>query len=113
MRLYLRRVLAPVYSIEEWMPPSAMEIVDYLKESAPDVVLTDYLMPGCNGVTVARMAMKAKPGLPVLVLTANRDEDVATQLRKFQVAEILYKPASPEAILAAVGKAVGTQSLSA
>jgi CheY-like chemotaxis protein len=106
MRLYLRRVLEGTYALEEWIPPSAMEIVDYIQTSAPDLVLTDYQMPGCNGATVARMVLKARPGLPVVVLTANRDEDVATQLRKFKVAEILHKPASPEEILAALGKAL-------
>ena len=107
MRMYLHRVLEGQYAIEEWMPPSAMEIGEYILASAPDLVLTDYQMPGCNGATVARMVMKAKPGLPVIVLTANRDEDVAVQLRKFQVADILHKPASAETILAAVGKAIG------
>lgn len=107
MCLYLRRVLQGHYTMEEWIPPSAMEIGDYIRESAPDLVLTDYQMPGCNGATVARMVMKARPGLPVVVLTANRDADVAVQLKKFQVAEILHKPASAEAILAALDKAIG------
>ena len=107
MCVYLRRVLEGQYVIEEWMPPSAMEIGEYILASAPDLVLTDYQMPGCSGATVARMVMKAKPGLPVIVLTANRDEEVAIQLRKFQVVEILHKPSSPGEILAAVGKALG------
>lgn len=106
MCLYLRRVLEPHYAVEEWLPPSAMEIGEHIMESTPDLVLTDYQMPGCNGATVARMVLKARPGLPVVVLTANRDEDVATQLRKFKVAEILHKPASPGEILAALGKAL-------
>jgi DNA-binding NtrC family response regulator len=107
MCLYLRRVLEPHYSIEEWLPPSAMEIGEHILKSAPDLVLTDYQMPGCSGATVARMVLKAKPGLPVIVITANRDEDVAATLRKFQVADILHKPVTAETLLAAVGKAIG------
>ncbi|MDR3670578.1 MAG: response regulator [Holophaga sp.] len=106
MILYLRRVLEGHYAIEEWLPPSAMEIAEHILASAPDVVLTDYQMPGCSGATVARMIMKAKPGLPVIVITANRDEDVAATLRKFQVKDILHKPVSAEALLAAVSKAI-------
>jgi len=107
MCLYLRRILEGTYAIEEWTPPSAMEIGEHILASAPDVVLTDYQMPGCSGATVARMVMKAKPGLPVIVITSNRDEDVATTLRKFQVVEILHKPVTAETVLAAVGKAIG------
>jgi len=107
MCLYLRRVLEGRYAIEEWLPPSAMEIGDYITASAPDLVLTDYQMPGCSGATVARMVLKARPGLPVIVITSNRDEDVAIQLRKFQVKDILHKPASAAAILEAVGRALG------
>jgi DNA-binding NtrC family response regulator len=106
MILYLRRVLEGHYAIEEWLPPSAMEIGEHILASAPDVVLTDYQMPGCSGATVARMIMKAKPGLPVIVITSNRDEDVAATLRKFQVVDILHKPVSAEALLAAVGRAI-------
>jgi DNA-binding NarL/FixJ family response regulator len=102
MRRYLRRALGDHHEIEEWMPPSAMEIVEHVTASAPDLVLTDYQMPGCSGATVARMVQKARPGLPVLVVTAIRDEDVAETLRKFQVREILYKPVSREKILEAV-----------
>jgi len=108
MCLYLRRVLErQQYAVEEWLPPSAMEIGDYILATAPDLVLTDYQMPGCNGATVARMVMKAKPGLPVIVITANRDEDVAATLRKFQVVDILHKPVGADTLLAAVGKAIG------
>jgi two-component system chemotaxis response regulator CheY len=108
MCLYVRRVLEAHHSVEEWLPPSAMEIGEHILASAPDVVLTDYQMPGCNGATVARMVLKARPGLPVIVITSSRDEDVLANLRKFQVAEILHKPVAPEALLAAVGRAVAT-----
>jgi DNA-binding NarL/FixJ family response regulator len=83
-----------------------MEIGDYVLASAPDVILTDYQMPGCSGATVARMVLKARPGLPVIVVTSNRDADVAETLHKFKVADILYKPVSPETIRAAVTKAL-------
>jgi DNA-binding NtrC family response regulator len=106
MTMYLCRVLEGQYVVEAWVPPSAMEIGDHILESAPDVVLTDYQMPGCSGATVARMVLKARPGLPVIVITASRDEDVAATLRKFQVVDILHKPVAAETVLAAVEKAL-------
>ena len=106
MNLYLRRVLEGRHVVEEWLPPSAMEIGEHILASAPDVVLTDYQMPGCSGATVARMVLKARPGLPVIVITASRDEDVAATLRKFQVVDILHKPVGADAVLAAVDRAL-------
>ena len=106
MRRYLRRILGDVHEIEEWMPATAMEIADHVAASAPDLVLTDYQMPGCSGATVARMVLKAKPGLPVIVVTAIRDDEVAEALRKLKVVAIIYKPVAKEALLAAVAKAL-------
>jgi DNA-binding NarL/FixJ family response regulator len=106
MNRYLRRVLEGTHTVEEWLPLSAMEIAEHVQESAPDVILTDYHMPGCSGATIARMVAKAKPGLPVIVITSSRDEDIAATLRKFQVTEILYKPVSGATILDAVGRAL-------
>ena len=106
MSRYLRRVLEGTHTVEEWLPLSAMEVAERVQASAPDLILTDYLMPGCSGATIARMVAKAKPGLPVIVLTSYRDDDVAATLRKFKVADILYKPVSGEEILDAVGRAL-------
>jgi len=106
MRRYLRKILGDLHEVEEWMPPSAMEIAEHILASAPDVIITDYQMPGCSGATVARMVLKAKPGLPVIVVTAIRDDEVAATLRKFQVAKILYKPVTREALLAALAGAL-------
>jgi CheY-like chemotaxis protein len=66
------------------------------------VLLTDFQMPGCNGLTVARMARKALPGLPVIVLTASHDPAVLDALRKQEVSAILHKPINEGDLLAAV-----------
>lgn len=93
MRKFLRHQLeSEGHSVEEWEDLSAMEIGDKVTASAPDLVISDYMMPGCNGLTVAKMVRKAKPALPVLIITSHRDPDVLEQLRKQEVVEILHKP---------------------
>lgn len=107
MRRYLARCLSNAgHEVLEWVPESAMEIKDRLLEMKPDLVLTDYFMAGFNGATVARMSLQAMPGLPVLVLTASRDADVAATLAKFKVAGILHKPISAADLTAAVDRAL-------
>lgn len=43
----------------------------------------------------------------MIVITVNRDEEVAAMLRKFHVADILHKPVTAAAVLEAVGRALG------
>lgn len=107
MKVYLRRCLeSHGYDVEDWTPMSAMEVPEKMTSVVPDLVITDYQMAGCNGATVARMVQKANPTIPVIVVTANRDEDIAANLNKFSVKKILYKPIEAETLAAAVKSAL-------
>ena len=111
MRLYLKRCLEQAgFQVEVWLPLSAMEIAARIQEAAPDLVLTDYQMPGCNGATVARMVFKADPGIPLLVLTAFRDAEMEAGLAKFGVKEILAKPIQADRLVASVRRALGNST---
>lgn len=108
MRDYMRRCLEKAdHVVEEWIPLSAMEIPEKLKDSRPDLILCDYQMPGCNGASLARMVQKVEPGLPVVILTAYRDKDMEANLNKFGVKQILYKPINAETLNQAVKAILG------
>lgn len=93
MRHLLQRVLELAgHEVDVWVDVAASELPERIKASAPDLIITDYQMPGCNGLTVVRMARKTKPDLPVIVLTATRDPDVVTPLKRLDVKCILHKP---------------------
>ncbi len=99
MRLYLKRCLeAAGYEVEEWVPLSAMDVPDHLTAVAPDLVLSDYQMPGCNGATLARMARRANAMLPVIILSAFKDEEMSASLLQLGVKRVLAKPIQPEAL---------------
>lgn len=90
------------HEVDEWSEITASEVQGRLEANAADLLITDYQMPGCNGLTVARMARKAKPGLPVIVLTATHDPAVLDALRKQEVSAILHKPIKEEDLQASV-----------
>ena len=93
MRKYLRRFLEDEgHVVEEWEDLLAEEIPALIQAFAPDLIITDYMMPGCNGLTVAQKVHETKQGMPVLVITAQRDTGLDEQLRQFGVAEIMHKP---------------------
>jgi two-component system, chemotaxis family, chemotaxis protein CheY len=105
MRGLLRGILEQAgHEVDAWEEVSALEVTERIGAHPPDLVLTDYQMPGCNGLTVLKMARKAKPGLPVVVLTSSRDPAVEEVLNRQEVSCILHKPLKPEALLAVLAK---------
>lgn len=108
MRDYMRRCLEKAgHEVEEWLPLSPMDIPEKLKTSTPDLVVSDYQMPGCNGASLARMFQKVNPDLPLVILTAYRDKEIDANLHKFGVKRILHKPINAELLNQAVHDILG------
>jgi DNA-binding NarL/FixJ family response regulator len=51
-----------------------MEAVRLAVETAPDVGILDYAMPGLNGIDAARLIRVTFPDLPLILLTVNTAE---------------------------------------
>jgi signal transduction histidine kinase/DNA-binding NarL/FixJ family response regulator len=71
IRTYLRAHLEPRYRVLE--AADGIEGLETVRERIPDLVISDLLMPGLNGIELCE-TMKADPELdfiPVLLLTAN------------------------------------------
>lgn len=103
MRTVLRRILERGgHEVVEWEPMSAGEIMEQVALENPDLLITDYQMPGANGATVVKMARKAKPGIKVIAFTALRDTEVVELLGRVEVNAVLTKPAHEESLLDAV-----------
>lgn len=92
--LLCRHLASAGFEAQAWLPLSVFEVSERLAEMRPDLVLCDYQMPGVNGLSVAKMALKADPRPRVVVLTAFRDPDIEANLKKFGVARVLHKPLS-------------------
>ena len=95
----MRRILSQFvehggHEVQAWEPMSAMEISDKVAQEQPDLLITDFQMPGANGATVARLARKANPKLRIIVLTALRDAETMDLLQRCQVNTVLNKPIS-------------------
>jgi len=66
-----------------------------------DIVLSDYEMPGMDGVAFASSIKKHTPGLPVVIMTGSCKEDVITQ-NSHVVDRVITKPFTLEEIDAAI-----------
>ena len=73
-----------------------------------DVVLTDIRMPDIGGMRVLRDVKRAKPALPVVIITGYATVRSAVQAMRLGAADYLEKPFTPEQLLKAVNAALET-----
>lgn len=73
---------------------SGAELVQLLAEEGPfDLVVTDVAMPWMSGIQVSLAARNAGLQMPIIVMTAMRDEKVARQVATLgHSAILLHKP---------------------
>jgi two-component system phosphate regulon response regulator PhoB len=92
------------HEVEEVEPTSIFDVLKAVKESRPDLLIMDFLMPGCPGTSLARVCHEDPELRPmrVLMLTAHRDEEVTHRVQNLGVAEVMYKPFEPQTLVEAV-----------
>jgi two-component system response regulator AtoC len=78
----------------------------YVKQFDPDLVLTDYKMPGLSGMDVLQEIVRTHPGLPVIMLTAYGD--VALTIKAIQAGayDFIEKPVKNHELLEAIQNGV-------
>ena len=82
------------------------EGLDWAIERPYDIVLTDILMPDIGGMRVLKYIKRAKPSLPVLIITGYATIQSAVQAMKLGAAEYLEKPFTPDQLIKAVASAL-------
>ncbi len=88
-------------SLKEAIEPGGHECVMYsnprkaiekFKQDNFDAIITDYKMPGMNGIDVLKEAQQQKPGLPVIILTGFADTDNAIEAVNHGAYAFMRKP---------------------
>ena len=69
-----------------------------------DVVVLDITMPGKDGLEVLHELRRERPKLPVLILSAHPEDQLALRLIKAGAAGYLTKDKAPEVLLTAIRK---------
>lgn len=73
-----------------------------LLDGAPDVVLTDYRMPGMSGLELIAAIHERSPGLPAVLMSAFPDEDLQRRGAEQGIADFVAKPFLAADLLARV-----------
>ncbi|MBL0276651.1 MAG: response regulator [Anaeromyxobacter sp.] len=90
---------------------SGEEALVRLGEERFDLLLTDLVMPGLDGISLAREARARDPGLEVVAVTGRDDSRLAVSAMKAGCADFLLKPVDQEELAAVVGKALSRARL--
>jgi two-component system, OmpR family, response regulator MprA len=86
---------------------SGHEALDRTLERPPDLIVLDILLPGLDGLEVARRLREAGDNIPILMLTAR--DAVANRVEGLAVGadDYLVKPFAPEELVARVKALLG------
>jgi excisionase family DNA binding protein len=87
--------------------------VERIKTTNYDLLVTDLMMPGMNGLALIRRAREIQPGLASVIVTGHSTEAMAIEALNLGVSAYLKKPVRSEPLLGAVAKAVGASEATA
>lgn len=93
---------------------SAIRLVKMMDPARPDVLVSDVIMPGMNGVETAKELLKLVPDCRIILFSghAESSEIIARALAEGYSFKILAKPVNPDFLLATIdggqANAVGT-----
>jgi two-component system phosphate regulon response regulator PhoB len=99
------------HEVQEVEPTSIFDVLKAVKESVPDLLIMDFLMPNCPGNSLVRVCLEDPDlhSMRVLVLTAHRDDAVTERFKNLGVAEVMFKPFEPQALADTVDALLATR----
>ena len=80
------------------------EVLTLIRKEDWDVVVLDITMPGRDGLDVLKDLKKARPKLPVLVLSIHPEERYGVRALKAGASGYLTKESAPERLVSAIRK---------
>jgi DNA-binding NtrC family response regulator len=86
---------------------SAIKLVNLMQPARPDLLITDVIMPGMDGVETAKRMIELVPTCRIILFSgqaASTDLVSKAQSEGYSF-EILAKPINPEILLAAINRA--------
>ncbi len=87
------------------------EAIKHLEARRFDIVITDLVMPGVNGVEVLRAAKRIDPNYPVMVITGYPSVETVTKLVRLGAGDYLTKPFNIDVVRVTVAKLLETSRM--
>ncbi len=91
-------------SVEYRAFDSAESALAAIDQEVYSMVLTDFRLPGMDGMTLLRSVHKRLPELPMVMMTAFAEAQLAVEALKAGARDFLIKPCQPEHLVEVIGR---------
>lgn len=101
------------HEVREVEPTSLFNVLEILKAYRPDLMVVDYLMPLCPGLSLIRACSEDESlqAMRILVLTAHHEEEALRLLDRFGAHRCLHKPVTPDLLVTVTGQILAQEAL--
>ncbi len=92
--LVFKTMLKDFENVKTFLFDNPKEVISWVKENIPDLVITDYMMPEIDGITLTveiRKILKEQQ-IPIIMVTAYGDDKVKIEALEKGVTDFLTKP---------------------
>lgn len=97
----LNRVVGTVHVAED-----AEEALDFFTELGADIIITDLMLPGIDGLALADRIRKLDQDVPIIVATGVDEPDYIVRAVERNIDRLLLKPILPDALLSALSRSM-------
>ena len=88
-----------------------LNVLNILRTQKIDLILLDIYMPQMNGIQLLEKITPEFPNIPVIIVTAVDDKDIALEAIKFGAYEFIIKPPDTDRLLLTIRRAIGYKLL--
>ena len=89
---------------------NAEEALEHIRERTFALMITDFNMPGLDGLELSRKGMAIAPLMPVIMNTGGISAKIIREAKEIGIAKVLAKPYLAEELLETIRNVVGKRS---
>lgn len=83
-----------------------LSLMNYLNEEIPDILITDIMMPGYNGLEACKRIREVSSTAQIIIITGYEKFSYAQQAISYHVSELISKPFDNKVLVEAIAKAI-------
>jgi DNA-binding NtrC family response regulator len=107
----IREVIAEMveqFNHQARLAATAADAVEMIKEERPAAILLDIVLPDATGTVLLDRLRKLLPDVPIIMVTANANEDLARETLKRGAFDYIIKPFTIERLRTVLEAALAT-----